>query len=260
MAAQRQLAGVAADGLALGVLFLLCQFEAEPIAETSRQPGTVYPMRQAQARRRAERAACQRKIEKHRASVVVRVQFEKRGACEHRGVPADEVPGQDCHDRRVATEQARRQALVGKIEKHRVIGLDTQAPHGSQCLVPAKGGPAGAVERPNPPTPLQERLRPGVVFAARDEDDAHRAARAERSLDQASRRQSLVIGVNSDYQDTVRCCEVQCLGHKRARSTAGEKGDSPCATALSQTTASGATVPAGGRKTWRPGASEDGPR
>ena len=131
---------------------------------------------------------------------VIGVKVLRRGADQKGGLEVADDAAEDLRQPMIALPGQARDLVVGEVEKDRAVGGCAENFQRRGGFAAAHGTPRRAVGGSDEPLALHHALRPRIVLAGRDEDDAHVAG----ALDEPSRADHFIVGVRRDDQYAIR--------------------------------------------------------
>ena len=134
---------------------------------------------------------------------MIRMPIRGRRRGDERRPPRPQLGLQRRDGTAAAGEEQRREPLVGEVQEDGARRGNPETVESLECLDAPPLGPAGAGVGVHPPPPFQETLRPGIVLPVGDEDDAHRATRGDRALQESARGKRLVVGVSREDENAL---------------------------------------------------------
>ncbi|MEA3211042.1 MAG: hypothetical protein QOE70_4099 [Chthoniobacter sp.] len=98
----------------------------------------------------------------------------------------------------IGTQEQVGGALIWKLEKLGLLSPQSQSSHCRKRFVAPLRAPSRPVAFSNPPTPLEQPLRPGIVLSVGDENHAHLGATLNGPLQQPAGPERLIIGMGGN--------------------------------------------------------------
>jgi hypothetical protein len=204
-----ELCDVATNRGALPLLFLARESHADSGAQRGHPPRRVNEIGHL---RRCERVRSQRRDRESREDgkrAVVGVSVARRRHQEKRRAPTGDLRVYARYGFRGLGDQEPRQAAVRETEERCTALRNVEAAERRQCLAASPFTPPLPVGRRNTPSPFHDPLRPGIVLAVRDENDARRSTGSQGALEKASGRERLVVWMWSQDHHTVARRQVE---------------------------------------------------